>query len=244
MINAILINICLVLGLLIGVPFLFIYLLSAINRNTKQQIANHFRTAGQLGFGFLGVIIHEASHLLMALVFGHHIDQFRLIRIPTSDNPALGYVHHTWNQRNFYQNMGNLFIGVAPIFGCCLATLGLASYTIPEVYQSLIAATQQSFNQMNFTLPEFSWISMPVFLIIAANICIGGFDLSPADYENASQGILQTVIFLVGLTIIISITPLEAGFSALLSHFTMIVLVISLFNLLISSLMNVIFRII
>lgn len=101
MINAILVNICLVLGLLIGVPFLFIYLLSAINRNTKQQIANHFGTAGQIGFGFLGVIIHEASHLLMALVFGHHIDQFRLIRIPTSDNPALGYVHHTWNQRNF-----------------------------------------------------------------------------------------------------------------------------------------------
>ncbi len=90
MLTNILTNIGLVLGLTIGVPFLFIFLLSSINHRTKQQIANRFGIGGQIGFGFLGIMIHEASHLLMALVFGHHVDQFRLVRIPTADNDTLG----------------------------------------------------------------------------------------------------------------------------------------------------------
>ncbi|GAA2970684.1 hypothetical protein [Lentilactobacillus parakefiri] len=180
-------NIGLVLGLMIGVPFLFIYLLSSVNHRTKQQIANRFGVGGQIGFGFLGIIIHEASHLLVALIFGHHIDQFRLLRIPTADSDTLGYVHHTWNKRNLYQNMGNLFIGVAPIFGCCLTVLLMAKYLISEVYQSLVNVYDQPLNQLTFGLPSFNWLSMGIFLIIAANICIGGFDLSPADFENANQ---------------------------------------------------------
>jgi hypothetical protein len=242
MLTNILTNIGLVLGLTIGVPFLFIFLLSSINHRTKQQIANRFGIGGQIGFGFLGIMIHEASHLLMALVFGHHVDQFRLVRIPTADNDTLGYVHHTWNNRNLYQNMGNLFIGVAPIFGCCLTTLLLAKFTIPEVYQSLIMATHQSFSQMTFMMPTFSWPKMLIFLVVAANICIGGFDLSQADFENSKQGFWQAVLFLVLLTLVISVTPWQESLFSLLYHFTVIIVVISLFNLLISLVMNLMFR--
>ncbi|MGO3399367.1 MAG: hypothetical protein ACTIML_00135 [Lentilactobacillus parabuchneri] len=244
MLKDILTNIGLVLGLLIGVPFLFIYLLSAINRNTKQQIANRFGVKGQLVFGFLGIIVHEASHLIVALIFGHHVDQFRLIRIPTAENETLGYVHHTWRKQNIYQNMGNLFIGVAPIFGCCLTTLLLARSFIPEVYQSLIVSTQQSFGQISWLMPSVNWLSLLIFLVIAANICIGGFDLSSADFENSKQGFWQAILFLVVVTIMISITPFSAGFFVLLGHFTTMIVVISIFNLVISILMNVIFRII
>lgn len=242
MLKYILTNIGLVLGLVIGVPFLFIFLLSAINRSTKQQIANQFGTGGQIGFGFLGIMIHEASHLLMALAFGHHVDQFRLVRFPTAENSTLGYVHHTWNKRNLYQNMGNLFIGVAPIFGCCLSILLLAKFTIPEVYQSLISSTQQSFSQISFMMPTFNWLPMIIFLVVAANICIGGFDLSRADFENSKQGFWQAVIFLILVTLIISVTPLQDDLLAMLSHFTMMIVVISLFNLVISVIMNLIFR--
>lgn len=244
MLKYILTNIGLVLGLVIGVPFLFIFLLSSINHRTKQQIANRFGIGGQIGFGFLGIIIHETSHLMVALLFGHHVDQVRLLRIPSADNNSLGYVHHTWNDRNLYQKMGNLFIGVAPIFGCCLATLILAKFTIPEVYQSLITATQQSFSQMVFMMTDFSWPSMLIFLVVAANICIGGFDLSQADFQNSKQGFWQAVIFLVLVTLVISVTSLQAGFFSLLSHLTMIIVVVSLFNLLISIIMNLIFRLI
>lgn len=114
MLTNILTNIGLVLGLTIGVPFFLSFTL--INQPSHQAAdCQPFGIGGQIGFGFLGIMIHEASHLLMALVFGHHVDQFRLVRIPTADNDTLGYVHHTWNNRNLYQNMGNLFIGVAPI---------------------------------------------------------------------------------------------------------------------------------
>ncbi|AFS01214.1 hypothetical protein [Lentilactobacillus buchneri] len=242
MLKDILTNIGLVLGLMIGVPFLFIYLLSSINHGTKQRIANQFGIGGQIGFGFLGIIIHEASHLLVALIFGHHIDQFRLLRVPSADNDTLGYVHHTWNKRNLYQNMGNLFIGVAPIFGCCLSVLLLAKYFVPEVYQSLMTTAEQPLSQLVVVLPTFNWLSMGLFLIIAANICIGGFDLSPADFENSKQGFWQAVICLTLLAIIISLTPLQATLFSLLIRLTVIIVVISLFNLLISVVMNLIFR--
>lgn len=242
MLKEMLTNIGLVLGLMIGVPFLFIYLLSSVNHRTKQQIANRFGVGGQIGFGFLGIIIHEASHLLVALIFGHHIDQLRLLRIPTADSDTLGYVHHTWNKRNLYQNMGNLFIGLAPIFGCCLTVLLMAKYLISEVYQSLVNVYDQPLNQLTFGLPSFNWLSMGIFLIIAANICIGGFDLSPADFENAKQGFWQAVLCLIAVTIIISLTPLQTALFHLLIHVTVIIVIISLFNLLISIVMNLIFR--
>ncbi len=83
---------------------------------------------------------------------------------------------------------------------------------------------------------------MLIFLVVAANICIGGFDLSQADFENSKQGFWQAVLFLVLLTLVISVTPWQESLFSLLYHFTVIIVVISLFNLLISLVMNLIFR--
>jgi hypothetical protein len=188
MLTTILINIGLVLGLVIGVPFLFIILLSLINRNTKRQIATTFGINGQLYFGFLGIMIHEASHLVAAIVFGHKIDGWRLIKFPSAEAPTLGYVHHTWRQNSLYQNMGNLFIGVAPIFGCCLAILFSCRLLLPETYQTITHTITGAASLGSLSLAADHWGSVLLFMIIAANICIGGFDLSRSDFQNAKQG--------------------------------------------------------
>ncbi|WP_260162138.1 hypothetical protein [Lentilactobacillus buchneri] len=66
--------------------------------------------------------------------------------------------------------------------------------------------------------------------------------MSPADFDNSKQGFWQGVICLTLLAVIISLTPLQAPFFSLLIRLTVIIVVISLFNLLISIVMNLIFR--
>lgn len=243
MIKAILLNIGLVLGLLIGVPFLFIYLLTAINRNTKAAIAERFGIGGQLVFGFLGVIIHEASHLLVALIFGHRIRSVRLLRWPTRDNPTLGYVNHTWRPNNLYQTIGNLFIGIAPVFGCAISTLLLAKWLLPTIYNRLINFTNPTYTITDFSLPAFQWGPMIVFLLLSANICIGGFDLSPSDYQNAVQGLAATILLLGLLAGVASILPVSAVIFTALHQVVRLVATILIFNLVISTLLNLISKI-
>ena len=73
---------------------------------------------------WLGTPVHEAGHALMCLLFGHRIEKIRLI--PTRAGGAM--VEHSYNNRNVYATLGNLFIAIGPVFtglGVILLTLYL-----------------------------------------------------------------------------------------------------------------------
>ncbi|MFR0583130.1 hypothetical protein ACLUX0_02315 [Limosilactobacillus mucosae] len=166
----------------------------------------------QIILGGIGVIIHELSHLLMALLFGHQIVSFRLLHIPNPSNPgdnALGYVNHAWNEHSFYQRVGNVFIGIAPVVGCTLAIIGLTQWLVPgifELWQAVIAQTE---------IPQIQLTAgcLILWLILIANIAIGGFDLSSADLENSATGLMMLLaVFLITALILSQFTtgPLVA----------------------------------
>ena len=112
-ISTILTNVLLQLISFVGFVYLFGFIISIINKLFYNVTGNS--RAAVYSTAFIGTPIHELSHALMCIVFGHKITEIKLFQI-NSDDGTLGYVKHSSNPRNIYHQIGQYFIGVAPIF--------------------------------------------------------------------------------------------------------------------------------
>ena len=79
-------------------------------------------------FGVIGVPVHELSHLIMCVVFGHKVDDFKLYTI--EHQGTLGYVSHRYNPRNTWHQIGRFFIGIAPLLMGILLIVVLSKYLL------------------------------------------------------------------------------------------------------------------
>jgi hypothetical protein len=86
--------------------------------------------------GAIGTPIHELGHAFFCIIFRHKIKEIKLYKLNSSDG-TLGYVNHAWNPKNYYQCVGNFFIGIGPIlFGSAVLVL-LMGLLIPDTFNSL-----------------------------------------------------------------------------------------------------------
>ena len=90
--------------------------------------------------GYIGTPIHEFSHALMCLLFGHRIKKISLFG-DSRRSRTLGSVEHTYYRKNLYHQIGNFFIGISPILAGGAVILLLVRLLTPDVYFSMRAET-------------------------------------------------------------------------------------------------------
>ena len=179
----------------------------------------------QRSFGFravaitavIGVPIHEMSHAIFCFIFGHKITKMVLLQ-KRDENGVLGYVSHSYNPNSVYQQAGNFFIGIAPIFGGVSSIIALMYLIIPRTYNEFINISLNNLNVTKisqvalkgilnsyfdliktiFSMKNFASPYFILFLLLA--ICISShISLSSADIKGASKGLL--IIFLLTLVV-------------------------------------------
>ncbi len=151
----------------------------------------------------IGTPVHELGHAIMCLLFGHKITGMQLWS-PSGNNGTgvYGYVEHSYNPRNPWARLGNLFIGVGPIFsglGVIVLTLFLC---FPAQWSDYLAVSRELaadgrtvgdlFNgvlSLFASLPE-AFREAPLRAIIGALIILPvsmHVSLSPADVKGAAS---------------------------------------------------------
>jgi hypothetical protein len=105
-------------------------LLHLVERRISRRLAHRFGWRSVLVTGWLGVPLHELSHLALCWVFRHRIVAYRLFD-PDPRTGTLGYVQHAYQRRSPYQLVGNFFIGVAPLLAGSLVLLGALALLLP-----------------------------------------------------------------------------------------------------------------
>ena len=83
--------------------------------------------------GIVGTPVHELSHALMCLIFGHRVTKMQIYNFKKKSK-TLGFVEHTYNRRNLYHLVGNFFIGIAPIVVGGLAVTLFVRLLTPSMY--------------------------------------------------------------------------------------------------------------
>lgn len=92
--------------------------------------------------GYVGTPIHELSHALMCVLFGHTVKKIRMFG-DAKRSKTLGYVEHTYYRRNLYHQIGNFFIGISPVLAGGAVILLLVRVLTPDLYFGMRAETAE-----------------------------------------------------------------------------------------------------
>lgn len=189
-------------------PFIgFAILIHWLEHLTQTRMAERFGWKSVLWTGWLGTPIHELSHAIMCPVFHHRIDEVALFE-PDRASGRLGFVRHSFTPGHWYQEIGNFFIGIAPLAGGSVVLTGLlwmfypgaisAAYEVARTsgeelgpIEHLFKIVSACFQQMG-TLANLMTARFWLFCYLV--LCVGSHMApSPSDYQGASRG-----VFLVG----------------------------------------------
>lgn len=127
--------------------------------------------------GWIGTPVHEISHVIMCMIFGHKVEEVSLFK-PESESGVLGYVVHRYDSKSFYQSVGCLFIGIAPLLGNM--ALALTIYNI-------------AINNPELLGHQLTWV--PISYIIFSLIMHAA--PSPADLRGSMTGVATIVVILL-----------------------------------------------
>lgn len=200
------------IGGLFGIFFAFGFVLSKLQEWTQQNYSRSVGWKGVLWTAWFGTPFHEYGHVFFAKIFHHKIDEIALFR-PNALTGNLGHVNHSWNQKSFYQSVGNFFIGSAPmIFGSLMLTLLL--YLLVPNHKEIFSALE---------------ITNPTFLNVLQGIKNSLFNLFAK--ENITSGWFWLFMYL-SFCLASHLAPSKPDRQGMWKGFILIIIVLVIINLL------------
>ncbi len=198
----------------------------------------------------IGTPIHELGHALMCLIFGHHINKMVLWQ-PRDPKGVLGYVSHSYNKKNLWHVLGNLFIGLGPIFSGLLVTLLMMFIGFGDAIGIYLDASADSVASgdgffeillnSRYIIPDmFSsdgeiWLKV-IAAIVILSVCLH-INLSGADVKSSLSSlpiymlislIFVTVTWFIGEDCVLAVTSALSVWSLTVAALYMIVFISSL----------------
>jgi len=119
-----------VLGVAVVTLLLTGALLHVTERGVGRFVSHRLGWRAVLVTGWIGVPVHELSHLVTAVLFRHRVVGWSLFD-PDPTTGTLGYVRHAHTRPSLYQLAGNFFIGVAPLVGGSVVLALLLVWMVP-----------------------------------------------------------------------------------------------------------------
>lgn len=199
--------------ILIGPFLLFAATIHFLERIVQKRLAERFGWKSVLWTGWLGTPVHELSHAAMCVLFRHRIDAISLFE-PDLQSGRLGYVRHSWRKGNWFEELGNFFIGIAPLIGGSITLLMLLRLFFPNVFDvdplelGAVAPSFAWFLKNTFSelfRPE-SFFSFRFWIFVYLVLCVGSHMApSRSDYQGAFKGTVMVVVGLVAGIMILAV---------------------------------------
>ncbi|MBQ8431782.1 MAG: hypothetical protein IJX28_02755 [Clostridia bacterium] len=181
----------------------------------------------------VGTPVHELGHAMMCPLFGHKIERIKLLDLRATDG-VYGYVNHSYPPKSVWARLGNLFIGVGPIFsgiGVVCLTLWLC---FPAQWAGYLAASRALWDgkaplgemlgscldlllQIPAAVAESPWKSLlgiAVILSVALHI-----SLSPKDIRSSLNSLPPFLLLVSVFALVTRILGLERRMLTVLSLF-------------------------
>lgn len=210
-------------------PFvIFALLIHFLERLVQTRLASRFGWKAVLWTGWLGTPIHELSHWVLCKAFRHKVLEMALFE-PDIRSGRLGFVRHSWKSGNWFQEVGNFFIGLAPLVGGSLVLAGLLWFFYPDAVVNMISSSgigteaesleQASFVNMVFAsvwsllsdlMAPGNFFSWRFWLFTYLVLCVGSHMApSRSDYDGASRGVSMVLLGMVVCLLLISLLGFE-----------------------------------
>ena len=169
--------------------------------------------------GLVGTPVHELSHAFFCILFGHRITAIRLWS-PHAEGGDLGFVTHTYKKRNLWHQIGNFFIGIAPIIGGSAVLLLLLFCLLPDSARAIFGAIPEHITADPALLPAAMWGQVRavlgalfqiryflywhwyLYLLLAALIVLH-MEISASDLRSGVWGLLFLAVLLLSMDVIL-----------------------------------------
>lgn len=213
---------------------LFALIVHWLEQTIQGRLSRRFGWNSVLWTGWLGTPIHESSHALMCALFRHRIDEVAFFE-PDRQSGRLGYVRHAFRKGNWFEELGNVFIAIAPLIGGGLALLGLLWLFYPGPASSAGSMAKTADNGVMLIVQQSglqAWqliqqivtldsLQTPRFWVFAYLVLCVGSHMAPSESDYAGTGrgglVLATILLLALLISSVLALPLEDLIASLAS---------------------------